>query len=433
MRRNEQSFGIGIGMIAAAAICLAATPAVLAETWTQSGKIYATDGVAGMNFGAAAGISGNTIVIGATDTATGAAYVYTKDGAGDWGTEVRLSLADWTGVSDFGNGAAIDGNTIIIGANGSTIGGVAGAGTAHIFDSDGMGGWTEMALLTAGADAISDISFGASVAISGDIAVVGASKYDDASSNQGTAYVFGRNVGGTDNWGQIAKLTAGDPSNNAYFGSAMALDGDTAVIGAYNASKIYVFEDDGLGNWSETIKIGSTSGTRFGISASIDGDTAVAGAYYRAVGGKSRAGGATVLSRDLGGENAWGEVTAIVSPNGETNGYFGRTVAIDEGTIVVGAYGEDAGGLADAGAAYVFQADGSYLEMLLPDDAADGDSFGRVVALSGTTIVVTAPGANGLADGTGAVYVFEVVPEPSTLAMVIGLAVALALGYRSRR
>ncbi|MBN2581256.1 MAG: FG-GAP repeat protein [Pirellulales bacterium] len=431
MRRNKQLFNIGIMMMAAAAICLATTPAVFAEMFAQSAKLYASDGTSGMNYGSAAGISGNTIVVGATDTATGAAYVYTKGGSG-WGSEVKLDLADWTGIDDFGNGAAIDGNTIIIGANKSTVGSVAGAGTAHIYGSDGMGGWTEVALLTAGTDATSDIGFGTSVAISGDIALVGASKYDGASGNQGATYVFGRDVGGTNNWGLITKLTASDPSSNAYFGAAMAIDGDTAVIGAYNISKAYIFEDDGLGNWSETTKITSTSGTRYGAGVSIDGDTVVSGAYYRSVDGKSRAGWAEILSRDEGGEDTWGQVSEIASQNVETYGYFGRSVATDSGLVVAGAYGEDTDSLTDSGAAYVFQDDGSYLEMLLPDDAAESDSFGKIVAISGTTIVVTATGANGFDTDAGAVYIFEV-PEPSTLVMVIGLVTTLALvGYRRR-
>ncbi|MBN1489263.1 MAG: hypothetical protein JXA69_05040 [Phycisphaerae bacterium] len=399
-------------LVVAVAVCLAMAPVAQAG---QLGKVYASDGVAGMNFGSAAGISGNTIVVGATDVYVGeqrlgAAYVYTNNGASDWGGEVKLFPTDTTGIGDFGNGVAIDGDTIIIGANKSTVGGVEGAGTAHIFESDGFGGWTEVAVLTAGLDAISDIGFGTTVAISGDVAVVGASRYDEASSNQGAVYVFGRDEGGTNNWGQITRLTASDPSNNAYFGVGVDVDGDTAITGAYGASKVYILGNDPLG-WAEMTSIASTSGTRFGIDVSIDGDTVVSGAYYRTIDGTSRAGGASIFSRDQGGENAWGEVADIVSPHGEANGYFGRSVTIDAGMIVAGAYGEDAGGVVDAGAAYVFRDDGSYLGMLLPDDPAEGDSFGRMVAISGDTIVVTATVGDGVVDDTGAVYIYSI-PTP---------------------
>jgi hypothetical protein len=419
---------LGSVLAVAVTVCLAVTPAAWAG---QLDKVYASDGVASMNFGSAVAMSGNSMVVGSTDLYAGeqklgAAYVYTDNGAGDWGGEVKLLPTNTTGVGDFGNGVAIDADTIIIGANGSTVNGVAGAGTAHIFDRDGMGGWTEVATLTAGADASAAIGFGASVAISADIVLIGASKY---SSNRGAVYLFGRDVGGEDNWGQIARLTASDPSTSAYFGGAVGLDGDTAIVGAYGASKAYLF-GEASGSWTETKKLTSTSSTRFGISVALDDDTAVVGAYLRSVDSKTGAGRANVYSRDQGGENAWGEVAAVVSPTPEVNGYFGRAVAINGDTIVVGAYGEDTGGLVDSGAAYVFKDDGSYLAKLLPDDPAATDSFARTVALSATTICAAATKGDGVVDDTGAVYVF--VPEPTSISLLIFGAVLTLLSARRR-
>ncbi len=107
---------------------------------------------------------------------------------------------------------------------------------------------SEVKKLTASVPAAGD-QFGVSVAVSGDTAVVGASKEDAGGSNAGAAYVFGRNEGGTDMWGEVKKLTALDAQAGDYFGISVAVSGDTAVVGACcedaggtNAGAAYVFQ-----------------------------------------------------------------------------------------------------------------------------------------------------------------------------------------------
>ncbi len=86
--------------------------------------------------------------------------------------------------------------------------------------------------LTSGDAAFGD-TFGYSVSINGDTAVVGANLDDDAGASSGSAYIFDRNQGGADNWGQAAKLTAGDASADDNFGWSVSISGDTAAVGAY--------------------------------------------------------------------------------------------------------------------------------------------------------------------------------------------------------
>jgi hypothetical protein len=147
---------------------------------------------------------------------------------------------------------------------------------------------------------------GISVAISGDTVVVGAYFEDGAGSDRGAAYVYERNQGGADSWGQVTKLTASDTADDDRFGYAVAISGDTVVVGTHM--------EDGAGK-------------------------------YR--------GAAYVYERNQGGADHWGQVTKLTASDAADMDYFGGSVAISRDTVVVGAYLQDGAG-SDRGAAYVF-------------------------------------------------------------------------------
>ncbi len=97
-------------------------------------------------------------------------------------------------------------------------------------------------------DAAEFDQFGHSVAISGDTAIVGALLNDDAGENSGLVYIFDRNQGGADNWGQVLKLTASDAAAGDQFGFSVAISGDTAIVGALlnddagsQSGSVYIF------------------------------------------------------------------------------------------------------------------------------------------------------------------------------------------------
>ena len=109
---------------------------------------------------------------------------------------------------------------------------------------------SEVAKLTA-SDAAANDRFGDSVSISDDIIVVGARFDDDAGSSSGSVYVFGKDVGGDDNWGQITKLTASDAAAVDRFGDSVSISDDIIVVGAPNdddagssSGSAYVFSED---------------------------------------------------------------------------------------------------------------------------------------------------------------------------------------------
>jgi uncharacterized repeat protein (TIGR01451 family) len=243
--------------------------------------------------------------------------------------------------------------------------------------------------------------FGREVAIDGDTALVGADAVDvDGVSNRGAAYVFVRSG---DGWLQQAKLVV-DGEQFDQFGISVALSGDTAVIGQAGDGGAHVFVREG-GAWSrQAVLTGSDTiaSDRFGIAVAIDGDTIVVGAREADVEGRNNQGAAYVFVRS---GDTWTEQAKLVAPEGAAYDLFGDAVAIDGNTIVAGAASADPDGMDARGAAYAFARNGTSWTAqgrLVADDGAAGDRYGDSVTVSGDTIVVGAALANG---ARGAAYV----------------------------
>ena len=143
---------------------------------------------------------------------------------------------------------AISGDTAVVGACCEDTGGF-DAGAAYVFQRNqgGADNWGEVKKLTA-SDAQASDRFGHSVAVSGDTAVVGAFRED---ALVGAAYVFQRNQGDADNWGEVKKLTASDAQDIDFFAHGVAISGDTAVVGAGEADRLSPLSGEGEG-WRAT-------------------------------------------------------------------------------------------------------------------------------------------------------------------------------------
>jgi hypothetical protein len=205
------------------------------------------------------------------------------------------------------------------------------------------------------------------VAIAGDTIVVGAPWTRLAVGQKaGAAYVFERDLGGPNAWGQAAKLTAGDGAKGDEFGFSVSIRGDVVVVGAYrddhegvvDAGSAYVFGRDhgGLGAWGQVRKLVSFDamlGDWFGYSVGVAAGRAVIGARQAKSTAGTWQGAAYVFAADLGGIGNWGQMAKLVASNGETNDYFGSSVAMSGSTAIVGAIWGDAQPK-DTGAAYVF-------------------------------------------------------------------------------
>jgi hypothetical protein len=392
-------------------------PAFGQVTETEAQKLIPIDLDSGDRFGSSVAVDGDTAIIGAAgegdvgSSGSGAAYVFTRSG-GVWTEQAKLLASDRSDFDFFGSSVALDGDTAIIGAFGAGAVGSIGNGAVYVFTRSG-GVWTEQAKLLA-SDGDSYDYFGNSVALDGDTAVIGASGEDDGGTDlNGAAYVFTRS-GGV--WTEQAKLLASDKSDLDLFGSSVALDGDTAIIGEDNVDDsaglpngtAYVFtRSDGV--WTEQVKLlpsDRQGGDKFGYSVALDGDTAVIGAYS-VDDGETRSIGAAYIFTRSGGD--WIEKAKLMASDKFDIDLFGYSVALDGDTALIAAYRANDGGKFDTGAAYVFtRSGGVWTEQvkLLASDRDSYDYFGNSVALSGDTAII---GALDKDDG-GVAYVFALTP-----------------------
>ncbi len=316
-------------------------------------------------------LSGDYAVAGAygedgAGIARGAVYIFERNynGTDNWGQVKKLTASDAANNDYFGYSVDIDGDYVVVGAfYADSLGFDRGAAYVYYRNQGGTDNWGEVVKLTA-SDAADSDEFGYSVAIDGDYVVVGARLEDGAGSNRGAAYVFDRNQGGADNWGEVTKLTASSPENAAYFGYSLAVSGDYAVVGASgedgggtNLGAVYIFDKDfgGTNNWGQVAQLSASDGEdgdEFGSSVAVDGDYLIVGAFYEDGAGTSR-GAAYIYGRNYGGADAWGEVMKLTALDAADQDWFGFSVAINGNYAVVGAMYEDGGGN-QRGAIYIF-------------------------------------------------------------------------------
>lgn len=386
-------------------------------TWVQEAYLKASNPDAGDQFGFAVAIDGDTAVVStrleasaaqvingdqADDSApnAGAAYVFVREN-GVWSQQAYLKASNAEAEDRFGFAVALEGDTLVVGAidessGATTVDGDASdngtplAGAAYVFvRSNGV--WSQQAYLKA-SNAGADDRFGASIGVSGDTILIGASSegsnatgingdgFDDSMFRAGAAYIYVRN--GT-TWSEQAYLKASNTELDDYFGHYVALSGDTAVVGAER-------EDGG--------------------SPGVNGDQSDNSAQ--------NSGAAYVFTRS---DSQWTQQAYVKASNPGAFDQFGVSVSIDGDRLLVGAEYEDSGSggvgadpfdesRTDAGAAYYFSRRGSqweqraYLKSVAP---AAGDTFGFSLAVDGETALVSAFFEDGGAPNVGAAYVFD--------------------------
>lgn len=405
---------------------------------------------------------------------SGAAYVFVRKGT-KWKQQAYLK-SDLTQVdAQFGFSVGISGDSIIVGAFGaadtSTDTSTDAAtdatvvtklvGEASVFTRTGTT-WSKQQVLQADKATEGD-AFGYSVAISGDTAVIGVlGDSSDPSSTtsspttlpqSGAAYVFKRS---SKTWTKQAILKASNPDQSDLFGISVAISGDTIAVGATGeasnatgvvagagatigpkqknnqaagAGAVYVFKRATSGTtWPQQayLKASNTgAGDHFGRSVAIEGDLLVTGAYGESSKGKSQtdnsaknAGAAYVFVREAA---KWKQQAYLKASNPAAGDQFGFSVALSNGTVVVGAPAQDGGGT-DAGAAYVFTNAATIWNqesILKATNKGAGDQFGFSVGVADDTVIAGALGeasnamgvngtaTNNSAKNAGAAYVFS--------------------------
>lgn len=408
-------------------------------------RLTASDGAAGDTFGAAVAIDGDTIVVGAPfgdvgdNINQGSVHVFQRNhgGLNAWGQVQKLIAGDGQADDRFGFSVAIHGDTIVVGANEDDVNGANAQGSAYVFERDqgGANAWGQVAQLIADDGAVGD-RFGVSVAVHDDTIAVGA-YFDRVGDNpfQGSVYLFQRNRGGANHWGQVKRLNAQDGQADDAFGVSLALEGDTLVVGAalddvtaVDQGSAYVFErnQDGANVWGQIRQLTASDGAiedNFGLSTAISGDAIIVGAPYDDGAGNGNQGSAYLFVRNSGGAGVWGQAKQLTAADGAGNDSFGVSVAVDDDAIVVGAYLDDVGG-ADQGAVYTFGRDHGgvdawgLLSKYTADGAEPGAHLGVSVGVSDDTTVAGADAAS-ISDASkqGAAYVFPVQVGRADLAL----------------
>ena len=348
---------------------LAAAGAASASGSLVATRIPAADKPNFGDLGYSVAASGQTVIVGAPFI--NAAYVFVQSN-GAWVQQAKLTVSD-SGPSDmFGNSVAIDGDTAVIGANFNNT-----TGAAYVFTRSNQS-WALQQKLTASNGHANDF-YGSSVAVSGDLAVVGAP--DVAALNQGVpqtgsgaVYFYTRKLS---TWKEEGSLTELDPGTHDLFGSCVAAGGSTVLAcaagrkhdqGATGGSVFALVNS--AGNWTiQTEIVVAVSG--FGMCAALDSNNALIGA-------------AGIAYLFTGSSGTWTQQAVLKPDNGGLVGYRIQSVALSGTTAVLGLPDATA-----AGAVYVFDSSAgpwTQLAKVTPPDPSASESFGAAVAVSGSIL-----------------------------------------------
>jgi len=395
--------------IVGAAFLLAIVPHGVAQC--ELAKLVADDAEPRRAFGKSAAISGHVAIIGSpwvsSPPAVGSAYIFERIG-GNWTQVVQLEAGDTIPYDGFGDAVALVANVAVVGAPADDVYG-ATSGSAYIFRFDGDE-WVKEAKLIPDDGHANDF-FGAALAIEGNTIVVGAPW-------RGAAYVF--EGAADDTWLQVAKLLPSDPPYWE-FGLAVAVSGHVIVVGSNNdddlgnwSGSAYVFERSTDGVWERVAKLfGHDTGgfDSFGQSVSVSGDTILVGAPG-AEGHAPSSGAAYVFEREA--DAVWSEVAKLIADDGEISEYFGGSAALSGGVAVIGARWDDPQGF-DSGSAYIFvrrpEATWTQVAKIWADDGDEDDFFGDAVAVDESIAVIGAWKDEPNGYNSGSAYIFAVGPD----------------------
>jgi hypothetical protein len=407
---EEQQFGISVALSGDTALIGAPSTDSYVEregaayvfvrsgtSWTQQAEFKSGVALDEYHFGGNVALSGDTALVSAGGDDFSYASVYVRSGT-SWTQQASLQGADQKSAE---GPVAISGDTALVSGNPND--GFGCASKVYVFVRSGTQ-WTEQASL----DPHSGCLYAGGLIVSVDTAVVGTVSGD--SSHEGTAYVFQRS--GT-SWAQQAQLIATDNVAQSSFGRSVALFGDIVVVGApladvganVDQGAAYVFQRAGTA-WTQQAKLvaaDGAAGDQFGSSAALDGAYAVVGAPLDDAKKVADIGSAYVFKVSSG---TWSQKTRLSDSDGAYDDGFGSAVALSGDTALIGVSQDYAAG----GAAYVFvRSESAWVKQAkLTSDATDAALFGSAVALSDETALIGAPfySEPKKDHATGAAFVF---------------------------
>ena len=373
--------------------------------WNLQSKVSPDFGQDGESFGTALAYAGVDLIIGAPDNTNingsdaGIVYLYSRV-VNDWNFESTVLASNKIIQPLFGTAVALSDSIAVVGAEGKE----GDAGAAFVYELTTQG-WVQVAELEASDGEEGDL-FGRAVAIFEDVVVVGAPANDNERGiDAGAVYIY---VKGSMGWSEQARLVADDGMDGDQFGHAVAVHGNTIAIGAHLADtpasqevgKVYVYSSNGP-LWSQQAIISlpdGASGSLFGSSIALENTSLVVGAPENDANT-----GRVYVFEQLG--DLWVREAVLASSDGAIGDRFGADVAIDDNYILVGAPFHNS----EQGAGYVFRRTsgqwGNTEEGKIESAVGiSGDELGSSVALSGTFALLGAPQT---ASALGASYLFE--------------------------
>ena len=311
--------------------------------WTEAERLGASNSAVGDHFGRSLALTGNHLLVGSTTLET--IYVFEKDEADNW-TEIQtLQAADGAEGDFVGRLAAVDDDRVLM----ATWAHAEARGAVYVLHRDATtGSWSEEAKLM-GSDIEPDDWFGMALAIEGNVALIGTPQKD---GNTGAAYVFRRDASGA--WTETAKLTGANTAQNSRFGQSVAVRDDRALIGASTHQRglgtVFVYTyDESSGEWEagRTLKPfdGGAPGTQFGAFVHYGADAV----WIGAPGAEGFEGRVYEMTQDDSGE--WSQASKLPVDGLQGGDQFGTQFAVSEDVAVVGVIGDDYG----VGTAAIFE------------------------------------------------------------------------------
>ncbi|MGZ4962193.1 MAG: FG-GAP repeat protein, partial [Limisphaerales bacterium] len=396
---------------------------LLTVPWSRSAPVFCTetkltasDNRAQLRFGTSVAIDSGLAAVGAPNETTGAVYTFALIGT-NWVQTQKLTDPappcgeDAFGANAFGTSVAMQNDILVVG---EPVGcpDLNLSGRAFVYRLIG-GTWVLQQTLMETNPPFPRGDFGATVTVSGNTVVVG-NPEDPAGPGFGAVSIFTNN--GT-SWNLQAKVTAPTvTSPEAFFGLSVALDGNTLLVGAntdvnqfgFFSGIAYVFVRNGT-NWTlqqALVPPASNFAIDFGKSVALQGDTAVVGAPGFPT--PFVAGGAFIFGRS--GSSWVFEQELLATDTNNSVLSFGTSVSIFNGTIVVGAPFRVINGLTAAGGADIFQFNGAswvLVQQIAAFDASSGVQFGNAVDIGESGIIVGEPFDSTEFLNAGAAYIFS--------------------------
>jgi WD40 repeat protein len=374
----------------------------IGQVFNENAKLLPNDGALGDRFGASVAISGKTVVVGSyqdqdNGAESGSAYIFDMT----TGQQIfKLLPTDGAEGDRFGIAVAISGNTVVVGAYHDDVTGI-DSGSAYLFDAT----TGKQIVKLVPEDGSTGDAFGGRVAIDGSFVVVASVSDDVNGTNSGSAYIFDSATGN-----QISKLVPHDGAEGDRFGLSVAMSGTSVIIGAYqdddrglDSGSAYIFDAKTGEQVIKLVPNDGEAGDGFGWSVAASGGRVLVGAPGGGSDNGVNTGSAYIFNTFTGQQ-----ILELLANDSAIGARFGYSVGMSGNTAVVGARSDDVNGI-DSGSAYTYAVGaGHQIAKLLPSDGEEYDGFGRSVGINENSVVIGARDDDDNGVDSGSAYLFTI-------------------------